>query len=128
MGLRDKKRIEGDDGVSRDDLTYEAVVGSLLDPIYRFYRRRVGPDICDDLTVETFAVVFSRLPSYSAERGALRPWVFGIAANILRHHWRDEQARLGRRPSLAVWPLRIPVPKTQAMATLSLMSRLLALF
>ncbi|WP_298346619.1 RNA polymerase sigma factor [Ferrimicrobium sp.] len=100
MGLRHAKGIESDDGVTGEDLRYEIVVGSLLDPIYRFYRRRVGPDVCDDLTVETFAVVFSRLPSYSSERGALRPWVFGIAANVLRHHWRDEQARLAREARL----------------------------
>jgi RNA polymerase sigma-70 factor (ECF subfamily) len=41
--------------------------------------------------VETFLVAFRRRGSYRLDRQDARPWLFGIASNLLRDHWRAEQ-------------------------------------
>jgi RNA polymerase sigma factor (sigma-70 family) len=63
-------------------------------PVYRFIARRVGTDLAEDLAAEAFAAAYRRRASYDPDRGSLRPWLFGIAANLVREHWRDEQQLL----------------------------------
>jgi RNA polymerase sigma factor (sigma-70 family) len=63
-------------------------------PVYRFIARRVGTDLAEDLAAEAFATAYRRRASYDPHRGSLRPWLFGIAANLVREHWRDEQQLL----------------------------------
>ncbi len=62
--------------------------------VYRFIARRVGTGLAEDLAAEAFATAYRRRASYDRERGSLRSWLFGIAANIVREHWRDEQRLL----------------------------------
>ena len=70
-------------------------------PVYRFIARRVGTGLAEDLAAEAFATAYRRRASCDPDRGSLRSWLSGIAANIVRGHWRDEQqlleldARLG---------------------------------
>jgi RNA polymerase sigma factor (sigma-70 family) len=59
-------------------------------PVYRFIARRVGTDPAEDLAAEVFATAYRRRAVYDPLRGSLRSWLFGIAANLLREHWRDE--------------------------------------
>ena len=63
-------------------------------PILAYARRRVGSQIAEDLAVETFAVAFRRLASYDLQQADARPWLFGIATNLLRHHLRTERRQL----------------------------------
>ena len=63
-------------------------------PVYRFISRRVGADLAEDLAAEVFATAYRRRDSYQPSRGSLRAWLYGIAANMVRGHWRDEQQLL----------------------------------
>jgi RNA polymerase sigma-70 factor (ECF subfamily) len=63
-------------------------------PVYRFIARRVGADLAEDLAAEVFATAYRRRDSYDPSRGSLRSWLYGIAANMVRGHWRDEQQLL----------------------------------
>lgn len=66
--------------------------------IHRYLSRRVG-DLADDLLSETFLTAFRKRGDYRADRVDVRPWLFGIAANLIRRHQRKEVARyraLGR--------------------------------
>ena len=63
-------------------------------PVYRFIARRVGTDLAEDLAAEAFATAYRRRAAYDRDRGSLRSWLFGIAANLVREHWRDEQRLL----------------------------------
>jgi RNA polymerase sigma factor (sigma-70 family) len=38
-----------------------------------------------------FAIAYRRRAAYQPERGSLRSWLYGIAANVVRGYWRDEQ-------------------------------------
>lgn len=62
--------------------------------IHRFLRPRVGPQLAEDIAAETFSVAFRRRDGYDLQRADARPWLFGIAANLLRHHRREERRRL----------------------------------
>jgi RNA polymerase sigma-70 factor (ECF subfamily) len=63
-------------------------------PVYRFIARRVGTALAEDLAAEAFATAYRRRASYEPSRGSLRPWLYGIAANVVRGHWREEQQLL----------------------------------
>jgi RNA polymerase sigma factor (sigma-70 family) len=62
--------------------------------IHRFLHRRVGRDLADELAAETFAEAFRRRRAYDPRLADVRPWLFGIAVNLLRHHTRTERRRL----------------------------------
>ncbi len=62
--------------------------------VYRFLVRRVGPDLAEDLTAETFLSAWRAMPAYE-ERGApLRAWLLRIAhRHVLtwaRRRWATE--------------------------------------
>jgi RNA polymerase sigma factor (sigma-70 family) len=58
--------------------------------IGRYVTRRVGPGIAEDIVAETFLVAFRRRGSYDLSRTDARPWLYGIATNLMRRHRRDE--------------------------------------
>jgi RNA polymerase sigma-70 factor (ECF subfamily) len=76
---------------SPDD--FEAAFVATFDEVHRYIYRRLGRDAADDLTAETFAIAFARWHRFDASR-PVRPWLFGIATNLLRHHYRDEERKL----------------------------------
>jgi RNA polymerase sigma-70 factor (ECF subfamily) len=58
--------------------------------IGRYVTRRIGPDLAEDVVAETFLVAFRRRASYDRSRTDARPWLYGIASNVIRRHRRDE--------------------------------------
>lgn len=64
------------------------------DQLNRYLRRRVGNEAADELTSETFAQAFEHRQRYDTNRPDARPWLYGIAHNLLRHHYRDEARAL----------------------------------
>jgi RNA polymerase sigma factor (sigma-70 family) len=62
--------------------------------IFRFLRGRVGRHLAEDLASETFVVSFAHRFSYDLSREDARPWLYGIAVNLLRGHRRAEERRL----------------------------------
>jgi RNA polymerase sigma factor (sigma-70 family) len=65
-----------------------------FDAVYAYLARRVGPDLARDLASETFTRAFAARKRYDARQGEVRAWLFGIANNLLRRHYRDEERRL----------------------------------
>ena len=62
--------------------------------LYAYLARRVGRDVGEDLLAETFRAAIESYPTFDAARGSERGWLFGIATNLLRRHWRTERRRL----------------------------------
>ena len=56
--------------------------------VHAFLARRAGRDGADPLTGETFRIAFERRATYRMERLESLPWLYGIANNLLRQHWR----------------------------------------
>jgi RNA polymerase sigma-70 factor (ECF subfamily) len=73
---------------------FESAFRAHYAPVYRFIARRVGAELAEDLAAEVFATAYRRRDSYEPSRGSLRSWLYGIAANVMRGHWRDEQQLL----------------------------------
>jgi len=57
-------------------------------------RRLIDSSLAEDLVQETFLQAFDCRDAYDPERGSERTWLFGIATNLLRHHFRDEERGL----------------------------------
>lgn len=60
--------------------------------VHRYLSRRIG-ESADDLLAETFLVAFRVRESFEPLRIDARPWLFGIATNVLRRHVRAEERR-----------------------------------
>jgi RNA polymerase sigma factor (sigma-70 family) len=91
---------------------FEAVFREHFAPVYRFIAQRVGKALAEDLAAEVFATAYRRRSVYQPERGSLRSWLYGIAANVVRGHWRDEQQLLELNARLTRDSLR-PLPAAQ---------------
>jgi RNA polymerase sigma factor (sigma-70 family) len=62
--------------------------------IHRYIARRADPAIADDLVAETFLAAFRRRRRYDLSCRDARPWLYGIATNLIGQHRRDESRRL----------------------------------
>lgn len=58
--------------------------------IYRYLARRAGRQVADDLVAETFLAAFAKRDRYDLSRTDARPWLYGIATNLVSQHRRDE--------------------------------------
>lgn len=61
-----------------------------FDAIHGYLRRRIGDDLADELASQTFLIAFDHRYRYERSRPDARPWLFGIATNLLRSHKRHE--------------------------------------
>jgi RNA polymerase sigma factor (sigma-70 family) len=59
-------------------------------PIAHYASRRLGPDLAQDIVADTFLTAFRQRGSYDLSRPDARPWLYGIAGNLIRRHHRDE--------------------------------------
>jgi RNA polymerase sigma factor (sigma-70 family) len=75
--------------------------------LHRYVARRLGEGVADDIVADTFLAAFGKRARYDpdAARDA-RPWLYGIAANLIGKHTRSEvrmlraYARTGADPVL----------------------------
>ncbi|MGV9771508.1 RNA polymerase sigma factor [Streptosporangium sp. NPDC003464] len=75
----------------RDD--FDRVFDAHFAEIHRYVARRLDTDAADDIAAETFLVAFRDRDRFDAERGGVRPWLYGIATNLLARHRRSEVRR-----------------------------------
>ena len=59
-----------------------------------YVTRRLGPGPAEDIVGETFLTAFRQRGSYAQTRRDARPWLYGIAGNLIRRHQRDEVRQL----------------------------------
>lgn len=62
--------------------------------IHRYVSRRLGDEMADDVVAETFLAAFRWRQRYDLGRANARPWLYGIAANMIGKHRRSEISRL----------------------------------
>ncbi len=104
--------VEGDrsDGaVIASSLADASRFGELFDrhfaEINRFVARRVGASLADEIAAETFVQAFRSRHRYDSQSADARPWLFGIATNLTRRHWRSERRRLRAYARTGVDPI-----------------------
>jgi RNA polymerase sigma-70 factor (ECF subfamily) len=96
MGNQD--RSDGPDAVSiARSVDEPAVFAELFERhfsvVYRFLSLRAGEQSASDLAAETFVIAFRRRADYDVTRPDARPWLLGIAANLVREQHRSERRR-----------------------------------
>jgi RNA polymerase sigma factor (sigma-70 family) len=101
--------MDGSDAdVIARSLTEPAAFGTVFDrhaePLLRFFVRRVGPSAADGLLGEAFRIAFERRATFIPDRDTARPWLYGIATNVLAKHHRAEARRLRAMAALAARP------------------------
>ncbi|MFC5186272.1 RNA polymerase sigma factor [Actinomadura harenae] len=61
--------------------------------IHRYVDRRLGADAADDIAAETFLIAFRARERFDTVRTSARPWLYGIATNLIGRHRRSETRR-----------------------------------
>jgi RNA polymerase sigma-70 factor (ECF subfamily) len=74
--------------------------------INRYLARRVEFARADEIASEVFVIAFRLRGRYDPAVADARPWLFGIAANLIRRHWRTERRRLRAYARTGVDPMR----------------------
>ncbi|MCD7438481.1 RNA polymerase sigma factor [Streptomyces lincolnensis] len=64
------------------------------DAVHRYAARRLGAEAAEDVMAETFTTAFQQRFRYDTELPDARPWLFGIATNLIGRHRRAEARRL----------------------------------
>lgn len=62
--------------------------------LFGYLARRIGRDTAEDITSETFTRAFAQRHRFDLTRDDARPWLFGIATNLLRNQARSEVRQL----------------------------------
>jgi RNA polymerase sigma-70 factor (ECF subfamily) len=70
--------------------------------VLRFLVRRVGPDAADELLGDAFRIAFERRATFDERRVSIRPWLYGIATNLVAKQRRSEARRLRAIGRIAV--------------------------
>jgi RNA polymerase sigma-70 factor, ECF subfamily len=112
---RELARSVGEHGRVDVGTDADAIAASLAEPrrfavvydrhaavVFRFLVRRVGRDTADELLGETFRIAFERRAVFDCSRDSARPWLYGIATNLLAKHRRTEARRLRAMERLAL--------------------------
>jgi RNA polymerase sigma-70 factor (ECF subfamily) len=100
--------------VSTERTDGEAIAASLREPrafgvvferhfgvILRYLRRRLDDQPAEEVAAQTFFVAFDQRERFDRGRADARPWLFGIATNVARHHRRSEVRELRAIAALA---------------------------
>ena len=84
---------------------FAAIFDRHFDAVHAYLQRRVGPDLADELSAQTFLVAFDKRAGYDPAQPDARPWLFGIATNLVRRHHRDEVRQFRAYARSAVDPV-----------------------
>lgn len=102
MGMRSDGELL--DSAGHDEAAFEEFVGRHRLPLVRYVNRRLGSAFIDDIVSETFAVAFARRARFDITQADARPWLFGIATNLIRRHSRAEAKTLAAYAKTGVDP------------------------
>lgn len=57
--------------------------------VHAYLARRAGRDVADDLVAEVWLRAFRSRAKFDLHHPDARPWLYGIARNVLNSHWRQ---------------------------------------
>lgn len=95
------------DASLREPRSFAALFDRHADEILRYVQARVGRDLAEDVTAETFLAAFRQRATYDLARSDARPWLYGIA---IRQVGRHRRAEARQRRLLAIVPQDLGTP------------------
>lgn len=81
------------DRALRDPELFTVVHDRYYRDLHRYVSGRLDPQTAEDIVAETFLTAFARRDRFDPARGGVRPWLFGIATNLINRHRRKEGRR-----------------------------------
>ncbi len=79
-----------------------------FDTIHVYLARRAPAADAADLASEVFKIAFAQRDRFDPAHSSARPWLYGIATNLLRHHLRRGGREARARARLSSFDLRRP--------------------
>jgi RNA polymerase sigma factor (sigma-70 family) len=76
-----------------DPARFAVVFDRHYDEIRSYVARRIGRELADEVASETFLRAFAHRERYDSGFEDARPWLYGIATNLVRQHARSEERR-----------------------------------
>jgi RNA polymerase sigma-70 factor (ECF subfamily) len=97
--MSETTRAEDDDASfiersRRDPEAFTEIFRRHAPDIARYVTRRLGGGAADDIVAETFLMAFRQRDRYDLGYRNARPWLYGIATNLMRRHVRTEVRQL----------------------------------
>jgi RNA polymerase sigma factor (sigma-70 family) len=83
---------------------FEEIFERHYDSVLRFGRQRLGHDVGEEVAARTMVIAFDRRASFDDAFRSCRPWLLGIATNLIRHHLRQERIHLAALARLPIDP------------------------
>jgi RNA polymerase sigma-70 factor (ECF subfamily) len=77
-----------------DPARFQTLFDRHFEAIFRYAGRRLGRQAAEDVAAEVFLRAFEVRGRYDLSYPDARPWLFGIAANVMRRSRRTEERRL----------------------------------
>jgi RNA polymerase sigma factor (sigma-70 family) len=74
----------------RDPSRFGEIFDRYADDILRYASARLGRELAEDVTAETFLAAFRARSRYDLARGNARPWLYGIVIRQIGKHRRAE--------------------------------------
>lgn len=94
-----------------DPVRFAVIFDRHVDPIRRFAVSRLGSSRSEDVVSEVFRIAFEQRDTFDLTSRSARPWLFGIATNLVRREHRSHARavaaleRLGGRRHITIDPL-----------------------
>ncbi len=85
-----------------DKAAFESVYYLLVDELYVYVRSQAGGGDVDDVVATVFLKMWQYARSYRQGSGSYRRWVYGIARNEVRNHWRRQSRTEELREDLQI--------------------------
>lgn len=101
---------------------FEALYAALAGDLERFFASAQGRGAAKDLVQETFLEIHRSRRTYLPPR-PVRPWVFGLARNVLRRHRRAAWRRARHESALAGASLHAQAARSSAVNGVALDAR-----
>ncbi|GAA0913218.1 RNA polymerase sigma factor [Nonomuraea longicatena] len=74
----------------REPDSFAGIFDRYYPEIHAYAGRRLGPTLADDVAAETFLIAFDKRRRFDLARDDARPWLYGIASNVIARHRRAE--------------------------------------
>src|SRR5215468_5746716 len=111
---------ESDGAVIAGSMETPGAFGIIFDrhgsTLLRFLARRVDPAAAEDLLGEVFRIAFERRSGFEQDRDSARPWLYGIAANVVAKYHRSEARRFRAMARVSARRLLDEDPAERAVA------------
>ncbi|MEU9021782.1 sigma-70 family RNA polymerase sigma factor [Actinomadura sp. LD22] len=97
--MSESREVDADDASviersRREPEAFAEVFRRYAPDIKRYVMRRLGADAAEDVVAETFLAAFRQRDRYDLTRANARPWLYGIATNLMGRHVRTEVQQL----------------------------------